>query len=214
MRAWGGCHPYGCYGSREYTETCSPHLFAADRISLPRARTDLSTTIITMNGIQFWSIIGLLLSCYALYVEHKAVAAMTIDPSKPYVAACDLSSTVSCSKVFTSKYGRMLSYFGFVEKDSVLDQPNAALGILFYGIALMLPTWKFIPSGVRRVGMFLASFLSCASSAWLGYILVTVLNDICVVCVSTYVCNGCILILSFRDLLCPPSKAAAKVNVD
>ena len=98
----------------------------------------------------------LFLVCYyqfmQLYVEHKAVE------MPGYKAACDIEAIgVSCSKVFTSKYGRMMSYFGFVEEDSDLDQPNAVLGILFYGITFILPYLTFIPGTISKLGMFLAS---------------------------------------------------------
>ena len=160
----------------------------------------------SLNGKQIAAIFGLLLSVYALYVEHKAVE------FPGYKAACDIETIgVSCSKVFTSKYGRMMSYFGFVEEGSDLDQPNAVLGILFYGITFILPYLTFIPDFVRKLGMFLASCVSCASSAWLGYILVYVLEDICLVCVSTYVVNSIILALSFCDLCCSKS---ARVKTD
>ena len=158
-----------------------------------------------LNGKQIAAIFGLLLSVYALYVEHQAVE------FPGYKAACDIESIgVSCSKVFTSKYGRMLSYFGFVEEGSELDQPNAVLGILFYSITFILPYLTFLPGWFSRLGMFLASLVSCASSAWLGYILVYVLEDICLVCVSTYVVNAIILVLSFCDLFC--GKARVKTE--
>ena len=98
------------------------------------------SNVLIMNGIQWASVFGLLLSFYALYVEHQAVA------MPGYKAACDIESLgVSCSKVFKSKYGRMMSYFGVVPNGHALDQPNAVLGIAFYGIALLLPKMKFIP---------------------------------------------------------------------
>ena len=166
------------------------------------------SNVLIMNGIQWASVFGLLLSFYALYVEHQAVA------MPGYKAACDIESLgVSCSKVFKSKYGRMMSYFGVVPNGHALDQPNAVLGIAFYGIALLLPKMKFIPKGVRTLGMWLASCVSCASSAWLGYILVNVLHDICIVCVSTYVVNAIIFFFSTRELLCG-SKKSVKAKGD
>ena len=41
---------------------------------------------------------GILLSIYAYYVETKA------EREKGYKALCDFSATISCSKVFTSRY--------------------------------------------------------------------------------------------------------------
>ncbi|NXY52751.1 VKOR1 reductase, partial [Callaeas wilsoni] len=70
---------------------------------------------------------GAALSLYALHVEHEA----SRDPS--YRAACDLAPAVSCTRVFSSRWGRGL---GLVEpllgKDSAANVPNGALGLLFY----------------------------------------------------------------------------------
>ena len=48
--------------------------------------------------------------------------------------------------------------------------------------------------------MFLFSLLSCAGSVYLGYILFYVLHDTCVVCISTYIVNACLLIINFMTL--------------
>ena len=160
-----------------------------------------------MNGIHWASVFGLLLSFYALYVEHQA----TEMPG--YKAACDIEALgVSCSKVFKSKYGKMLSYFQIIPNGHWMDQPNAVLGILFYGISLFLPKMRFIPLSVRKIGMWIASVISCTSSAWLGFILVYVLHDICIVCVSTYIVNAIIFFLSTRDLLCGGRSQTKKVK--
>ena len=60
------------------------------------------------------------------------------DPT--YTALCDISSLqMSCSKVFTSKYGRG---FGLVSlllpEDHDLNQPNSVYGIFFYSALVLL----------------------------------------------------------------------------
>lgn len=111
-----------------------------------------------MAALRVVTFFGIVLSCYALYIEHQKV----LNPE--YEALCDVGSSVSCSKVctasrphprlstavaraargesralglivsadtrqvFTSEWGRMLSHFGVVEAGSVFDVPNAALG--------------------------------------------------------------------------------------
>ncbi|XP_014749654.1 PREDICTED: vitamin K epoxide reductase complex subunit 1-like, partial [Sturnus vulgaris] len=82
---------------------------------------------------------GAALSLYALHVEHEAAR----DPS--YRAACDLAPSVSCTRVFSSRWGRGL---GLVEpvlgRDSAVNVPNGAIGLLFYllqGLLGVSHTW-------------------------------------------------------------------------
>ena len=44
-----------------------------------------------------------------------------------------------------------------------------------------------------------AALLSCGLSAVLAYLLVFILGDVCVVCVSSYVVNATLLLLTFKD---------------
>jgi len=76
----------------------------------------------------FLYMVGLILSGYSYYV-HMAKKA-----DENYVALCDFDETISCSKVFTSKYGKG---FGLVElitgeEEHPLNQPNSLYGIIFY----------------------------------------------------------------------------------
>ena len=130
-------------------------------------------------AIQWLALVGIAVSCYALYVEHKTAAASVM--GQEYEALCDIKWLgVSCSKVFKSKYGKMLSLFGIVPKGHVLDQPNAALGIVFYVCTFILPLMRKIPQGVRATAMLAASTLSCAVSCYLGYVLAVILKDFCI----------------------------------
>ena len=109
-----------------------------------------------LQAIQILALLGIAVSCYALYVEHKTAAASVM--GQEYEALCDIKWLgVSCSKVFKSKYGKMLSLFGIIPKGHVLDQPNAALGIIFYGCAFILPFLRKIPLGLRVTIMLAAS---------------------------------------------------------
>ncbi|XP_067100204.1 vitamin K epoxide reductase complex subunit 1 [Osmerus mordax] len=135
-------------------------------------------------------IVGLVLSVYALHVEFSRER----DPE--YRAMCDLGDSVSCSKVFTSRWGRgfgLVQYFA--DKDSALNQPNSVLGIIFYTLQLALGQ-----SGSARAAFLLvaASWVSVAGSLYLACILVFVLADFCMVCVSTYVVNFALLYTNQR----------------
>jgi len=118
------------------------------------------------------SLIGLVLSIYALYVEFRA----SNDPN--YVAACDISSYISCSKVFTSKFAHLFYL------------PNAVFGCGFYILIIILDYMK------QYKLITVLGIISCVASAYLAYVLINILHEICVVCFSTYVVNICIVLIS------------------
>jgi len=168
----------------------------------------------TMKGIQWLAIVGIVVSCYALYVEFQTSKSTAM--GEKYEALCDtkiFGYHVSCSEVFESEYGRMLSHFGIVDNKSVLDQPNALIGVVFYLCTIILPYFKCLSKGNRNLIMFLASTLSCTVCVYLAYILAFVLKDFCIVCASTYVVNALVWVQSARDY-CGGTATLAKVNVD
>ncbi|XP_013869358.1 vitamin K epoxide reductase complex subunit 1 [Austrofundulus limnaeus] len=135
-------------------------------------------------------LLGLLLSVYALHVE------LTKERDPAYRAMCDLGESVSCSKVFTSRWGRgfgLVQYF--VAQDSPLNQPNSLLGIIFYTLQLAL---GLTLSKKAALALVLSSWVSIAGSLYLASILVFVLEDFCLVCVSTYVVNFALLYTNLK----------------
>jgi vitamin-K-epoxide reductase (warfarin-sensitive) len=104
----------------------------------------------------FFCFAGIALSSYAFYVETKK------EHDDSYVAMCDISESMSCSKVFSSKYSDdfLVLYFlarfhyfllqlfrygkGFgllqyvLDENSPLIQPNPVYGAIFYGLVLLL----------------------------------------------------------------------------
>lgn len=147
----------------------------------------MSTTSQAQNKSQrllprIFPILGILISLYALWVEHRKALDDT------YEAMCDLSEGASCTKVLMSSYGHIFSHFGFVKSGSLLDVPNPVLGLCFYSLVLLWP-------GNSRLPVLLASIGSVMFSAYLGYILYAVLKDFCLVCVSSYAINLIILII-------------------
>lgn len=146
-----------------------------------------------MVCVSILCVLGMLISMYAYHVETSIHS----DPT--FQALCDISESMSCTKVFSSKYGRG---FGLIEpllgKDSILNQPNSVFGVTFYVIQAIL---AFNTSGFSATVQLFNAILSCVGCAYLAYILVYILHDMCVVCVSTYVINGLILacsILKYR----------------
>ena len=134
---------------------------------------------------------GIGLSSYAYYVEVAKEA------DEKYVALCDINEDISCSRVFSSKYGKGFGLVGpFLGQDHVLNQPNALYGIGFYSILTLLficgGSSKFL-AYIQFYSFSIASGLSC----YLAYILYFVLKDICVVCIATYAVNFLLLLLSY-----------------
>lgn len=147
-------------------------------------------------------VVGIALSGYALHVELSHAR------NKEYKALCDINEHMSCSKVFSSKYG---TGFGLVEpvlgKKSLLNVPNSIFGIAFYSSIMLLG----VSSGKFAAWlMFLFSLLSCAGSIYLGYILFYILHDTCVVCISMYVVNAFLLIINLINLKQVLAVAAVK----
>ena len=140
-----------------------------------------------MNYLLVMCMIGLVLSSYAVYVEQQK----ELNPS--FEALCDINSSVSCSKVFSSEQGKIWSYFGLIPKGHFLDQPNAVYGLLFYTAVLVLEL-LFRKSKLGVTLQFILAIFGCILSLYLGYVLKFVLHDFCMVCVGTYICNTVILL--------------------
>lgn len=147
-------------------------------------------------AIRIISLFGVILSAYALFVEHKVTAqkaraaklgvdaAAGTDDEAPFVALCDLGSWASCSDVLTSPSSRL---FG---------PPNAALGVLFYSAVFLYPSINFVP--FREELLLLATAFSCSLSIYLATVLMK-MGDFCILCVSTYVCNFSLLVVVIRE---------------
>ncbi|XP_007530098.2 vitamin K epoxide reductase complex subunit 1 [Erinaceus europaeus] len=142
---------------------------------------------------------GVAVSLYALHV--KAERARNPD----YRALCDVGTAISCSRVFSSRWGRG---FGLVEQvlgqDSILNQSNSIFGCIFYTLQLLLGCLR---SRWASILLVLSSLASLAGSVYLAWILFFVLHDFCIVCITTYAINVGLTVLSFREVRAPPGKA-------
>ena len=123
-----------------------------------------------MAAILIFSLLGLSLSLYAYTIEQKS-------KNKHYRAACDLNERISCSKAFTSRYGKL---FGI---------SNSLIGIFFY-VAIFLLFF------INKPLIFYFAFLSVLSSFDLGYIQFFKMNNFCIVCNAIYVINLFLLLFS------------------
>lgn len=125
--------------------------------------------------------LGAILSVYAVYVEHK----MAHKPAdEDFSALCDIESIgASCSAVFQLPEGRMLSFFGLVPAGSILDVPNAVLGILYYSL------WLTVMTSLPHVWRLFIASLAMSSSIFLATKLF-LLSELCLLCLSTHVINA------------------------
>lgn len=131
--------------------------------------------------------IGLGLSIYAYAVE------VAVEDDENYKAFCDIGEHMSCTQVFKSEYGKGFGmakkYFG---QDTVLDKPNSLLGIMFYSMVAIFACYN--GSTITKLLKY-AIILSNLASIYFASILYFVLQNLCVVCVGTYIVNFVNLLL-------------------
>mmetsp|Transcript_8088 Transcript_8088/g.15986 ORF Transcript_8088/g.15986 Transcript_8088/m.15986 type:complete len:155 (-) Transcript_8088:1270-1734(-) len=87
------------------------------------------------------------------------------------------------SNVFQLPEGRMLTFFGIVPEGSILDVPNAALGLVYYSY------WLFLGPLLPSTLTVCISSMAMASSVFLAIKLV-ILKELCLLCWSTHVINS------------------------
>ncbi|XP_076472892.1 vitamin K epoxide reductase complex subunit 1-like protein 1 [Babylonia areolata] len=136
--------------------------------------------------------LGMIMSAYSIYVE------VLVERLPGYKALCDISPTMSCSRVFSSRWGKGM---GLVEKvlskDSVFNQPNGVYGMAVYTFLVIMAFQPEFPASLIQA---VVSFMTNLGSVYLAYILFFVLRDVCVICISTYVINFLIFLASLVKL--------------
>lgn len=141
----------------------------------------------------FLCFFGFLLCMYVFHVE------ISKERDSSYKAWCDLSQSMSCSKVFTSRYGKG---FGLIDRilpeESIFNQPNSIFGMTFYTMQIFM-TLSINDHAVamQTVTALIANF----GSLYLFYVLYFVLHDFCIVCISTYIVNALILVCAIHRLM-------------
>jgi hypothetical protein len=96
------------------------------------------------------------------------------------------TTTTFVSSVFQLPQGHLISYFGLVPDDHILNVPNAFLGVLYYTYQLIVR--HYMPHAVT-VSVAMAAM---ASSLFLAYHL-TLLHELCILCWTTHVLNATLL---------------------
>lgn len=118
--------------------------------------------------------LALAASVASLYVHYQMLA----DPL--YTSFCDISETVSCEAVMTSRYG------------SVYGVPVAAGGAVWSALVLLLGVVAMRPPQSEKAGrvagyIFVLATVGLAGVLYLGYASFFVLGQMCPLCVAMYV---------------------------
>ena len=126
-------------------------------------------------AIMILAIIGFLLSLYAFSIEKKS------EKEKKYKPICDISDKISCTKAFSSKFGKT---FGL---------SNSIYGIIFCIVIFLLALFGLINY------IFYLSIPSVIYSIYLAYILYFKVKSFCLVCNGIYLVNILLLIFSYLE---------------
>ena len=118
--------------------------------------------------------VGVVASVASLYVHYRLIA----DPT--YTSFCDVSETVSCEAVMTSRFGYL---FGV---------PVAVGGAIWSAAVLLLGVFGMRPAGSDKAGrvagyIFVLSTIGLAGVLYLGYASFFVLRQMCPLCLTMYV---------------------------
>ena len=97
----------------------------------------------------------------------------------------------------------MLTYFKIVPPGSLFDVPNAALGLIYYHIVLLLS--NTLPSKL----IFAISVGAMSASVFLAIRLVQ-LNELCILCWTTHIINTTLLVYLGRRVWAEGESCVAK----
>ncbi|KAI0226294.1 Vitamin K epoxide reductase complex subunit 1 [Lamellibrachia satsuma] len=140
----------------------------------------------------------MLIICKCKNVRTESWKETAKENDADFTAACDISASVSCSKVFASKYGKGFGLLEhFVGKSHWLNQPNSVFGLTFYILQMVLEQLDTPGASTWQLT------LSCAAnfgSVYLAYILYFILQDLCIVCITSYIINFGILLCNLQKI--------------
>ena len=146
------------------------------------------------------AVLALGASLAALYVHYRLLA----DPN--YTSFCDVSATVSCEALYESAYG------------TIAGVPVAAGGVIWAGLVLAFA----LGMGGKRPAadnaaltsyVFLLSIIGLVVVLYFGYASFVVLQQLCLLCLATYVAVIGIFIVS-GAASAPIGKLPARVGTD
>ncbi|MEK6855401.1 MAG: vitamin K epoxide reductase family protein [Nanoarchaeota archaeon] len=128
------------------------------------------------NAILIISIIGLVISLYAMIVEKR------LENKKSYKPACDITNNISCTKAFSSQYSKITGI------------SNSLIGFLFYLVLIILSVYN------KSQFIFYLSFISLIPTIFLAYISFIKMKNLCLVCTAIYILNILLVIISYQAI--------------
>lgn len=149
-----------------------------------------------------FALLGLGSSGAASYIHYQLLTVPA------YESVCDVSATVNCTDVYSSRYGA----FGGVSV--------AVLGAIWFGLATLLSVAALRGGGKLRQSvteyLFAGSTIGLAVVLYLGYASFVVLKLVCPFCVITYVAVAGLFLVSGRyssmSLLAVPRQLATDLR--
>ncbi|MBI1972459.1 vitamin K epoxide reductase family protein [Candidatus Woesearchaeota archaeon] len=130
-----------------------------------------------MLTLQILAVLGFVVSLYAYGVERKA------KQNAAYKAICDIKESMSCTKAFTSPYGK------------ILGVSNAVGGLFFYALLFVLTLFGF------RQYLFYLTLASFFGTMYLAYVSYVKMRNFCVICHIIYLINLLLLFFATRVFL-------------
>jgi uncharacterized membrane protein/protein-disulfide isomerase len=128
-----------------------------------------------------FGLLGLAASASSTWVHYQLLR------NPDYHSFCDISTTVSCTQAYLSRYG------------TIAGVPVAVGGVLFFAVVLLL-VWGSTPrSRVEDSApayIFALSTLALAVVLYLAYASFFILKEVCPLCVVTYVAVVAVFIVS------------------
>lgn len=142
------------------------------------------------------ALLGLGLSAWLTYIHIR----VHLDPT--YASICALGRTFNCETVAASPY----SVFAGI--------PVSVLGMAFYLAIGLLSAAELVPKTTFRATGFLTVFASVGAliSVGLGVVSLTIIDSLCLACVTTYIVNFVILGFVIKRLLSTGGPKAAIVS--
>jgi uncharacterized membrane protein/protein-disulfide isomerase len=134
------------------------------------------------NLLLAFAVLGLGASIASTWVHYRLLT----EPA--YSSVCDISSTVSCSQAYLSRYG---SFWGV---------PVAVGGVLYFAVVLLMTAFGSRPASKTRENVpayiFALSTIALAFVLYLAWASFFQLKAVCLLCVTTYVAVIAIFIIS------------------